>query len=61
MLVLYYVFSMLNFTCLSIIMSISVKRHKLWCTVRYMRLGKCSIIIIMMISNNLDCDMVVTV
>ena len=29
-----------------IIMSISVKRHDLWCTVRHMRLGKCSIIII---------------
>ena len=32
--------------CLFIIMSISVKRHELWCTVRDMRLSKCSIIII---------------
>ena len=32
--------------CLFIIMSISVRRHKLWCTVRDMRLSKCSIIII---------------
>ena len=29
-----------------IIMSISVKRHELWCTVRNIPLGKCSIIII---------------
>ena len=41
-----YVFNMLSFLCLFIIMSISVTRHKLWCTVRDMRLGKCSIIII---------------
>ena len=40
---------MLNFTCLFIIMSISVKRHELWCTVRDMRLSKCSIIIIIII------------
>ena len=32
--------------CLFIIMSISVWLHKLWCPVRDMRLGKCSIIII---------------
>ena len=32
--------------CLFIIMSISVKRHEPWCTVRDMRLIKCSIIII---------------
>ena len=31
--------------CLFIIMSISVRRHELWCTARDMRLGKCSIII----------------
>ena len=43
---LYCVFNMLNFMCLFIIMSISAKRHKLWCTVGYMRLSKCSIIII---------------
>ena len=29
-----------------IIMSVSVRRHELWCTVRDLRLGKCSIIII---------------
>ena len=40
----YYVFNMLSFMCLFIIMSISVKRHELWCTVRDMPLGKCSII-----------------
>ena len=45
----YYDFIMLNFMCLIIIMSISVKRHKLWCTVRDMRLSKCSIIIIIII------------
>ena len=33
--------------CLFIIISISVKRHKLWCTVRDMRLNKCSIIILL--------------
>ena len=32
--------------CLFIIISISVMRHELWCTVRDMRLSKCSIIII---------------
>ena len=32
--------------CMFIIMSNSVKRHELWCTVRDMRLSKCSIIII---------------
>ena len=37
---------MLNFMCLFIIMSIIVMRHELWCTVRSMRLSKCSIIII---------------
>ena len=37
---------MLGFMCLFIIMSISVKRQELWCTVRDMRLSKCSIIII---------------
>ena len=37
---------MLNFTCLFIIMPISVRGHELWCSVRDMRLGKCSIIII---------------
>ena len=31
--------------CLFIIMSISVMRHELWCTVRGMRLSKGSIII----------------
>ena len=30
-------------------MSISVKRHELWCTVRDMRLSKCSIIIIIIV------------
>ena len=40
---------MLNFICLFIIISISVKRHDLWCTVRDMRLCKCSIIIIRLI------------
>ena len=42
---------MLSFMCLFIIiiMSISVKRHKLWRTVRDMRFSKCSIIIILMI------------
>ena len=44
----YYVFIMLDFTCVFIIMSISVKRHELWCTVRDMRLSNCSIIIICM-------------
>ena len=48
---LYYVFNMLYFTCLFIVMSISVKRHELWCTVRDMRLSKCSIIIIVIISD----------
>ena len=37
---------MLIFMCLFIIMSISAKRHELWCTVRDMRLSKRSIIII---------------
>ena len=41
-----YVFNLLNFMCLFIIMSISVRLHELWCTVRDMRLCKCSIIII---------------
>ena len=46
-------FYMLNFTCLFIIMSISIIRHELWCTVRDMRLSKCSIInIIIIISGN---------
>ena len=40
---------MLNFMCLFIIMSISVKRHELWCTVRDMRLSKCLIIMIIII------------
>ena len=40
---------MLNFMCMFIIMSISVKRHELWCTVRDMRLSKCSIMIIIII------------
>ena len=44
---LYYVFNMLNLTCLFIIMSISVMQNKLWCTVRDMCLSKCSIIIMM--------------
>ena len=35
-----------HFMCLLIIMSISVWQHELWCTVRDMRLGNCSIIII---------------
>ena len=35
--------------CLFIIMSISVKRHELWCTFRDMRFGKCSITIIIFI------------
>ena len=42
---LYYVLNMLNFMCLFIIISSSVKRHELWCTVRDMRLSKCSIIV----------------
>ena len=35
--------------CLFIIMSISVIRHELWCTVRDVHLGKCSSIIIIII------------
>ena len=51
--VLCYVFSMLNFTCMFIIMSISVMRHDLWCTVRDMRLSKCSITIIILCHQHL--------
>ena len=43
---LYYGFSMLNFMCLFIIMSISVKLQLLWRTVMDMRLSKCSIVTI---------------
>ena len=49
---LYYVFNMLSFMCLFIIMSISVRLHELWCTVRDMCLRKCSIIIIISIVYN---------
>ena len=41
------VFNMLHFMCLFTIMSISVKQHELWCTVRDICLSKCSIIIIL--------------
>ena len=44
-------FNMLNFMCLFIIMSIIVMQHELWCTVRDMRLSKCSIIIIIIINS----------
>ena len=41
---------MLNIMCLFIVMSISVRWHKLWCTVRDMHPSKCSIIIIVIIT-----------
>ena len=39
-------FKHVNLMCMFIVMSISVRRHEIWCTVRDMRLSKCSIIII---------------